>query len=71
MLAEIQGIHFILKRWIENPGAPASEISPFSADRDKNHPFTPEEIARMAGFLRKHAPTVRTSLGSKPFRAKP
>jgi hypothetical protein len=62
MLAEIQGIHIILKRWIENPGAPTSEISPFSADRDKNRPFTPEEIARMAGFLGRHAPTVRTSI---------
>jgi hypothetical protein len=62
MLTEIQGIHIILKRWSENPGAPASEISPFSADRDKNRPFTPEEIARKIAFMRRHAPTALASL---------
>ena len=59
MLAEIQGIHILLKRWIENPDASASEISPFTADRDKHPPFTREEIARQMAFLRKHAPGLR------------
>jgi hypothetical protein len=62
MLAEIQGIHILLKRWVENPEAPASEISPFTADRDKYPPFTREEIARQMAFLRKHAPTSMASL---------
>ncbi len=62
MLTEIQGIDILLRRWSENPGAPASEISPFSADRDKNRPFTPEEIARRVAFMRKHAPTAMASL---------
>jgi len=59
MLAEIQGIHILLKRWVENPEAPASEVSPFTADRDKDPPFTREEIARKVAFLRKHAPGLR------------
>jgi len=62
MLTEIQGTDILLRRWTENPGAPASEISPFSADRDKNRPFTPEEIARRVAFMRKHAPTAMASL---------
>jgi hypothetical protein len=62
MLAEIQGIHILLRRWIENPDAPASEISPFSADRDKSCPFTREEIARMEAVLRRHAPSATASL---------
>jgi hypothetical protein len=65
MLAEIQGIHIILKRWNENPGAPISEISPFSADRDESRPFTREEIARIVGFLRRHAATATASLTAK------
>jgi len=56
MLTEIQGIHILLKRWMQDPEAPASDISPFTADRDKNRPFTREEIASAAAFLRKHAP---------------
>ena len=56
MLTEIQGIHILLKRWVQNPEAPASEVSPFIADRDKNRPFTREEIASAAAFMRKHAP---------------
>ena len=56
MLAEIQGIHILLKRWNKNPDAPASEISPFTADHDKDRPFTREEIASAAAFMRKHAP---------------
>ena len=56
MLAEIQGIHILLMRWSKNPDAPASEISPFTADRDENRPFTREEIASVAVFMRKHAP---------------
>jgi hypothetical protein len=71
MLFEVQGIDILLRRWSENPDAPISEISPFSADRDKSRPFTPEEIARIAGFLRRHAPTVRTSLGSNSSPKKP
>ncbi len=62
MLTEIQGIDILLRRWTENPGVPASEISLFSADRDKNRPFTPEEIARRVAFMRKHAPTAMASL---------
>ena len=62
MMTELQGIHVLLKRWRENPYAPASEISPFTADRDKNFPFTREEIARKAAFLREHAPTSMASL---------
>jgi hypothetical protein len=62
MLFAIQGIDILLKRWSENPEAPISEISPFSADRNKSRPFTREEIARMAAFLRRHAPTAMASL---------
>jgi len=62
MLFEIQGIDILLRRWSENPEAPISEISPFSADRDKNRPFTPEEIARKIAFMRRHAPTALASL---------
>jgi len=62
MLTEIQGIHILLKRWVQNPEAPASEISPFSADRDKRLPLTSEEIGRKEAFLRKHAPTSMASL---------
>lgn len=62
MLAELQGTHTLLRRWSKNPDALASEISPFTADRDKNHPFTRAEIARKAAFLRKHAPTSMASL---------
>jgi len=62
MLTEIQGIHILLERWIENPDAPASEISPFTADRGKSHPFTREEIARRVAFMRKHTPTAMASL---------
>lgn len=62
MLTEIQGIHILLERWIENPDAPASEISPFSADREKRRPLTREEIARKIAFMRRHAPTAMASL---------
>jgi hypothetical protein len=60
MLTEIQGIHILLRRWSVNPNAPISEISPFSADRDKSRPFTREEIARAAAILRRLTP-------SKPY----
>jgi len=62
MMTELQGIHILLKRWRETPEALASEISPFTADRDKNQPFTRAEIARKAALLRKHAPTSMASL---------
>ncbi len=62
MLNEIQGIHILLKRWIESPDAPASKVSPFSVDRNKRRPFTPEEIDGMAAFLRRHAPATMASL---------
>jgi hypothetical protein len=62
MLLEIQGIDILLRRWSENPNAPISEISPFSADRDKSRPYTREEIARAAATLRRHAPRAMTSL---------
>lgn len=58
-MTEIQGTHILLKRWVENPEAPASEISPFTADRDKELPFTREEIATKTAFLRKHAPGLQ------------
>jgi hypothetical protein len=69
MLFEIQGIDILLRRWSENPDAPASEISPFTADRGKSHPFTREEIARRVAFMRKHAPTAMASLTGtfRPF----
>jgi hypothetical protein len=62
MLFEIQGIDILLRRWSENPDAPASEISPFTADRGKSHPYTREEIARRVAFMRKHAPTAKALL---------
>jgi hypothetical protein len=62
MLTEIQGIHILLRRWSENPDAPISEISPFSADCDNNRPYTREEIAQRVAFMRKHAPTAMASL---------
>ena len=62
MLAEIQGIHILLKRWNKNPDGPASEISPFSADHGKNRPFTRAETTRAAAVMRKHAPTATPSL---------
>jgi hypothetical protein len=62
MLTEIQGIDILLRRWSENPDAPISEISPFSADRDKSRPYTREEIARKITFMHKHAPTAMASL---------
>lgn len=62
MLAELQGTHILLKRWIGNPDGAALEISPFSADRDSDRPFTRDEIARKAAFLRQHAPTAMASL---------
>jgi hypothetical protein len=66
MLFEIQGIDMLLRRWSENPDAPISEISPFSADRDKSRPYTREEIARRVAFMRKHAPTAMALLTSDP-----
>jgi hypothetical protein len=66
MLTEIQGIHILLERWIENPDAPASEISPFTADRGKSRPLTREEIARKIAFMRRHAPTAMASLTAEP-----
>ncbi len=62
MLFEIQGIDILLRRWSENPDAPISEISPFSADRDKSRPYTREEIARKIAFIYRHAPTAMASL---------
>jgi hypothetical protein len=62
MLFEIQGIDILLRRWSEKPDAPISEISPFSADRDKSRPYTREEIARRVAFMRKHAPTAMALL---------
>ena len=56
MLAEIQGIHILLERWSKYPDALASEVSPFTADHGKDRPFTREEIASAAAFMRKHAP---------------
>lgn len=56
MLTEIQGIHILLKRWVQKPEAPASDISPFTADHGKDRPFTREEIVSAAAFMRKHAP---------------
>lgn len=65
MMTEIQGIHILLKRWVENPEVPASVISPFTADRDKDFPFTREEIGRKAALIRKHAPTSMASLNHR------
>jgi hypothetical protein len=62
MLFEIQGIDILLRRWNESPGAPISEISPFSADGDKSRPYTREEIAQRVAFMRKHAPTAMALL---------
>jgi hypothetical protein len=65
MLFEIQGIDMLLRRWSENPDAPISELSPFSADRDKSRPYTFEEIAQRAAFMRKHAPTAMALLSAE------
>jgi len=65
MLFEIQGIDILLRRWSEKPDAPISEISPFSADRDKSRPYTREEIARKVAFMHRHAPTAMASLTCK------
>jgi hypothetical protein len=45
MMTELQGVHLLLQRWGENPDAPATDISPLTADREKNRPFTREEFA--------------------------
>lgn len=69
MLAELQGTHTLLRRWSKNPDAPASEISPFTGDRDTHRPFKREEIARAAAFLNKHAPTAMASLAEDLLKA--
>jgi len=57
MLTELQGLSILLSRWRQHPEAPASELSPFSADACRREPFSVEEITRMKDYIAEHAPT--------------
>ena len=54
---ELQSLSILLSNWKRRPGAPASEVSPFSADAHRREPFNDAEIARMKAYMAQHAPT--------------
>ncbi len=57
MLMELQGLELLLSQWNRHPDAPASMISPFSADAARDSAFSEIEVVRMKEYLAHHAPS--------------
>lgn len=56
MMIEIQAKSILLTYWKQMPDAPPSEYSPCHWHRDRHHPFTVGEIAKMKAEFRRVAP---------------
>lgn len=69
MMAELQGINFILKAWKKNPKLSKREIGgwyyPENDNRSYDEPFTEQEIISMKSFLKKNNPTAYYKLFPK------
>ena len=62
MMIELQGLQILLSRWKMQPDAPASMISPFSADAARHSAFSEIEIMRMKEYFARHSPSSFRSL---------
>ncbi len=47
-------IQHALKRWLQTPDVPISEIS-LNYGETRNRPYTPDEVRKMRDFLKRHA----------------
>jgi len=67
MMAEIQGLHFVLKRWKKNPSLSKREIIRsygWKKDTDvkNNKPFSQKEIDRLKKELNRLSPAAYKSI---------
>jgi hypothetical protein len=59
MFIELLAISHVLKGWLQTPDAPICEINSFCFPADeRTRPYTKQEIDRMRGFLKRHAPNT-------------
>ena len=54
----VLGLDGLLRQWKLMPDAPPSEYSRWSCDKNRHHPFTRQEIARMKSTLARIAPST-------------
>jgi hypothetical protein len=54
MYVELIAIQTVLRRWLQTPDAPISEISPAYGEK-RNRPYTEAEIRKMRAFFKRHA----------------